>query len=410
MSTAPPNVAFLGINYAPEHTGIAPYTAAMCAALAESMAVEVFTTYPHYPAWRFPAGRLSRTTSAVQGRVAVTRLKHYLPNPPKGFKRLWSEVTFGLRLSTRRWADPDLVVFVSPAMVSSAIAALAARVRYRRTPRVVWVQDLYSVGAAETGGNSLVTRVLTLIEGSLLRSADRVVAIHQRFADRMIADFKVDPARIVVIRNWTHVPELRPFSRADRRAALGWSDSETIVVHSGNMGVKQGLENVIEAARLAERSKRSVRFVLIGDGSERARLEQLAAGCTHIDFMPALSDNDFLPTLASADILLVNELPGVAEMAVPSKLTSYFAAARPVVAATATDGITAAEIAAANAGVVVAAGAPEALLDAVVTLGHEKVYMDELGSNGRLYSQNVLSEKHAVEQFCELMGNLGVAT
>ncbi len=56
---------------------------------------------------------------------------------------------------------------------------------------------------------------------------------------------------------------------------------------------------------------------------------------------------------------MVNELPGVANMAVPSKLTSYFDAARPVLAATEMGGITASEIEQARAGVVVQAGISE---------------------------------------------------
>ena len=112
-----------------------------------------------------------------------------------------------------------------------------------------------------------------------------------------------------------------------------------------------------------------MRFVLLGHGSERERLQ--GARRRHLarcSFSSPLNDADFAAALASADSLLVNELPGVSEMAVPSKLTSYFSAGRPVVAATDVTGITAEEIRAADAGVVVPAGDPEALLDAAIAL------------------------------------------
>ena len=102
----------------------------------------------------------------------------------------------------------------------------------------------------------------------------------------------------------------------------------------------------------------------------------------------------------------MNELPGVSEMAVPSKLTSYFSAGRPVVAATDVSGITAEEVRAADAGVVVPAGDPEALLDAVTALGADPGHAEHLGKNGRLYRKTVLDEESAINRFTEMLTRL----
>jgi glycosyltransferase involved in cell wall biosynthesis len=107
--------------------------------------------------------------------------------------------------------------------------------------------------------------------------------------------------------------------------------------------------------------------------------------------------------LASADCLLVNERPGVSEMAVPSKLTSYFSAGRPVVAATDVTGITADEIRSADAGVVVPAGDPAALLDAVSMLSADADLSRRLGANGRQYRHTVLDEESAIDQFTTML-------
>ena len=106
-----------------------------------------------------------------------------------------------------------------------------------------------------------------------------------------------------------------------------------------------------------------IRFVLMGDGNQRRLLQQSAKGVQRIEFKEPLDAEDYRQVLACADVLLVNERPGVGEMAVPSKLTSYFSAGRPVLAATDADGVTAGEIRDAGAGVVVPAGDPAALLD-----------------------------------------------
>ena len=169
------------------------------------------------------------------------------------------------------------------------------------------------------------------------------------------------------------------------------------------MGAKQGLENVVEAARLAGECDANVQFMLIGDGGERRALEDAARGVSHISFVDPLNDDDYRLALAAADVLIVNEKPGVANMAVPSKLTSYFAAARPVVAATDAGGITASEIDSAGAGRVVAAGDPRALLEAIQNLGSDKDAAAHFGLNGQRYRETVLDQQTAIQAWAGLI-------
>lgn len=397
-------VLVLGINYPPEHTGIAPYTGAMSRGLARrGIAARVIAAHPHYPDWQVKPGYGQWSRSELLDGVAVKRVRHYVPNPPKGARRLASEMSFGVRSTASRWGSPDAIVVVSPAMISSAMAALRAKSLHRCTPLIVWVQDLYARGMAETGQGRRAARAFGVIEGRLLRAADRVVVIHDRFADIIARDFGVKRDRITVVRNWTHLAPFPPIDVAMGRERFGWKPSETVVLHTGNMGVKQGLENVIDAARIVELHGDPVRFVLVGNGGERDRLQKLGRGVGPLQFIPPLNNTDFAAALQSANILLVNELAGVAEMAVPSKLTSYFQAERPVIAATDPTGITAGEIRAANAGLVVPAGDPEALRTAALELRADPDRTASFGANGLLYRQTVLDEETAITKFADML-------
>ncbi|WP_292833494.1 glycosyltransferase family 4 protein [Microbacterium sp.] len=403
-----PRVLLLGLNFPPEKTGISPYTGAMARGLARlGYVTRVLTTHPHYPDWKVQSGYGEWSRSEQIAGVAVTRLKHYVPTQPRGVRRALSEASFGARAAAHRWGGPDAIVVVSPALISSVLVAMRAKLTHRKTPLVVWVQDLYTLGMVETGqSGALPVRVIAALEGWLLRSADRVVVIHDRFAERVAEDFGVPCDRIEVVRNWTHLPPAPEVDVVSARERLGWTPAETVVLHAGNMGVKQGLHNVIEAARVASDRELPVRFVLLGHGSERDRLKELGQGLPTLEFLSPLNDADFSAALASADCLLVNELPGVSEMAVPSKLTSYFSAGRPVVAATDIRGITAEEIRAADAGIVVRAGDPEALLDAIRGLAADPGHAEHLGKNGRLYRESVLDEQMAIKRFSEMLMRL----
>jgi glycosyltransferase involved in cell wall biosynthesis len=120
-----------------------------------------------------------------------------------------------------------------------------------------------------------------------------------------------------------------------------------------------------------------------------------------LDFGAPLGAEEFREALAAADVLLVNELRGVGEMAVPSKLTSYFSAGRPVLAATDVNGVTAQEVRDSGAGVVVEAGDPAALLDAAVRLADDVEAAPRMGAAGRHYAARLLGSVRALDAYEE---------
>jgi len=403
-----PAVSILSLNYPPEPTGIAPYTGTLSSGLSEiGYPVTAHVAHPHYPNWKIHDGYGQWTQVGKIGNVGVIRHLHYVPRSPRGVRRLASELSFGIRLVFARLGSPDVVITVSPSLFATALTAMRLRLTPRRTSLIVWVQDIYTLGMTETGeGSRFATAVARWVESRTLRSADRVVVVHERFADFVTQQLGVAPARVTVVRNWTHLPASTPIDAAAARKALGWPTDMTLAVHTGNMGAKQGLENIVEAAREADRSGKPVQFVLVGAGGEREKLQRRADGVSRITFIDPLGDDDYRLALAAADVLLVNEKPGVSAMAVPSKLTSYFDAGRPIVAATDFAGITASEITASGAGVVVPAGDPGALLDAVLSLGGDSGRAARFSASGRHYRETVLGQESAIDQWADIIDDM----
>jgi len=388
-------VTILGLNYAPEPTGNAPYTTALAKHLqASGEDVTVFTSFPHYPQWSRYAGYSGWRSSAQDSDVDLVRLAHWIPNPPRGWRRLASELSFGLRLAFTRWRRPNVVVLVSPALFSSWIAMMRL-VLQRRPKRVVWVQDLYSQGMAEMGeGGGAALRVVRAVERWTLRRAHTVVAIHETMAARMTTTLGVDASRVVVIPNWSHVTPSDSTPEA-AKSELGWPPTFT-VLHAGNMGLKQGLEVIVEAARAAADDEIDVRFVLLGDGGERKSLQRAAEGLPNLGFVDPLDAQAFPIALAAADVLVVTEAPGVAEMAAPSKLTSYFAAARPVIASVSPTGIVAQIMADSGAGPVVPGGDGPALLAGIKKVAEDADLWARAAASAHAYWQRNLGPAQAL--------------
>jgi glycosyltransferase involved in cell wall biosynthesis len=390
-------ILIIGMHYAPESTGNAPYTTGMARGLASAgHSVRVITGYPHYPEWRVRPGYTGLRTRQEDHGVVLQRVRHPVPAVPTGARRIVMDLVFSAHAAALRGPRPDVVIAISPVLLS-----VAAGLRWRspgRTALGVVTQDLYCHALAETGlASPTVAEWGARLERGLLSRADGVAAIHENFA-RDLAGLGVAPERISVIRNWSHV-RTSTADPAETRRRLGWAPEEVIALHAGNMGVKQGLGNVVEAARLARRSGRRTRYVLLGAGGERGTLKRTAAGVETLSFMDPLPDGEFEDALAAADVLVLNEAPSVAAMSVPSKLTSYFAAGRPVVAATAAHSAASVEIARSGAGIQVPPGDAAALHDAVCRLAMDPTRGQAMGASALAYTRAELSSQTATAAY-----------
>jgi glycosyltransferase involved in cell wall biosynthesis len=199
----------------------------------------------------------------------------------------------------------------------------------------------------------------------------------------------------------------------EREAMRAWLDlpqDAAVCMHAGNMGFKQGLENVIECARLAAASApqapmQQLLFVFVGDGSQRGALEALAARyeLTNVRFLPLQPEQVFPSVLACADVLLVNQRSTVNEMALPSKLTSYMAAGRPVVAAVARNSETWREVTWSGGGLPVAADDPRALLEAVSRVTSDRGLAEHFSVSATRWSDEMLSQEAALRGYEQLV-------
>lgn len=400
-------VQILSVNFAPEYSGIAPYVTGIARHLSLSHDVTVIAGLPNYPEWKVaPGWRYWRSTER-HDHLEIIRLEHYVPPKQDSVRRAGYEVTWAARALAEGLRHPaDIVIAVVPALLTSHVGALVARRHHARFGVVV--QDIMSRAAAQSGikGGKSAAGSAAWVERSGLRRADGVCTIHPRFADVLASDYAVTPEALRVIYNWSHI-DAPAANRAETRGRLGWTDDQVVALHSGNMGLKQELDNVVAAARLAEQQGAPVQFVLAGDGNQRARLEARGAGLRHLeirDHVPAESFPDFL---AAADVLLVNERAGVLEMSLPSKLTSYLVAGRPVIAATEAASATAELVNASGAGVIARPGDPQAMLDAVLDLGRDPDRASLLGKLGQQFAFDELNSELALAAYQDWVERLG---
>ena len=343
MSTAGDSlrVAILGINYAPEEIGIARYTTDMAEVLAaRGHHVEVIAGKPYYPQWNtyLPYRQPGWLRDRERG-VAITRCPHYVPAHPNGRRRVVHLASFAaaalgpaLRLALRRGsARPQVVICVVPALLSLPVAWLAARLAGARL--WVHVQDFEVEAAFATG---LITRRGALArwaqagEARLLGLADRISTISPQMCARLVGK-GIAPARVVQIRNWADALISEPAAiGANLRDGWGLANRH-VALYSGSIANKQGIDILIEAARLSAH-RGDISWVICGQGPQRARLEALAAGLDNVQFHDLQPSGHMRELLTMATVHLLPQIPGAADLVLPSKLTNMLASGRPVVA------------------------------------------------------------------------------
>jgi putative colanic acid biosynthesis glycosyltransferase WcaI len=401
-------VLVVGVNFRPEITGIGPYTTDVCTWLAgQGASVQVLTGLPHYPSWSVAPEYRSRTNpcESYDDGVRVTRVRHYVPDEQTALRRSAFELSFALSTLRASGAiSADVVLAVTPSL--GALPAAVSVARRNRAPLGVIVQDLLGRAAVQSGiarGRALA-HVATRLEAYWLARADLVGVVSRHF-ETVLAGAGIDRSRVVHLPNHSRLDVVQRDAAAARHA-LGWADDALYVVHTGNMGLKQDLANVIEAARLSEEHQPKFRFVLVGDGSQRAALERLASAVPSVTLLPAVPERDYPTVLAAADVLLVNERPTVKDMSLASKITSYLATGRPIVAAARADSATAHQVLSSGAGLVVRPGDPRALAESLHSLASDAELRDRLADNGRAYCRVELSAHAAQTRLLQFVHHL----
>ena len=394
-------LVIVGVNYAPEQTGIGPYTTGIAEHMARSgWEVTVVTGMPHYPSWRVDDSyRRSFRLTENRSDVTVKRCRQFTPSHHSFFGRALYEASFFTQTATlhRNLAEFDCIVAVVPNLGAGVIGALWAR--RARAPFGVIFQDLIGQAASQSGlpGGQKAARLARLLEGWIARSADRVAVVAQGFLP-YFESVGVSAEKVVHLPNWAHVG-LPNVSVCETRHRLAWPESQYVVLHAGNMGYKQDLGNLIATAQLAFRDGLSYRFVLMGDGAERKRLQLTARDLPNVQFLDTQPDDVFMDILAAADLLVLNERSTVVDMSLPSKITSYFKAGRPVVAAVVEGGLTSQELLRSGGAMVVPAGSPHEMLAAIQTIAFNSDKAEQLATNARAYASAHFDMKLALARF-----------
>ena len=380
-----------GINYAPEFTGIAPHSVALCEFLrGVGHEVEMVTSFAYYPTWQKQSedrGHLYRT-DLVNG-VPVHRCWHFVPAKVSALKRILHEGSFVLTSMLRAFTlvQPDVYVVVSPPLLLGVAAWFVGK--SKGAPFVFHVQDMQPDAAVGLGmlKPNWFTRALYGLEAFAYRHAARVSGITQG----MLKTFRtkgVPESKLIYFPNAIDLKSDEPGpARGEFRQRHGFGPGEFIAVYAGNLGVKQGLDVLLQTAPLLRDQR--IRLLICGDGAQR---EVLAAQAREMklpkfSMLPLQAGRDYRALLVDADLCFITQQAGAGNWFFPSKLLGLLAESKPVVTVASPECELAVSLAEGNFGVNVPPGRPQELADLLDALASDPRRLAEFGANGRRYVQ-----------------------
>ena len=398
-------VLVVGTNYVPERTGMAPFSTGLCEHFADQgHDVHVVTTFPYYPEWRIWDGYRGKLTQRenING-VNVRRVWHYVPARASSLlQRLLHDVSFAIHvffaaLFVRKF---DIVCCVCPPPTLALTGYLLSL--FRRQPYMILLTDLASDAALATGimQEGFAVRMARNLEEFLYRHAVNVVCICQGFVEKLTAR-RVDPDSLVLIPLWGNTDNVYPIEGATKfREANNFKPNDFLAMYTGNIGKKQDLMNVVRAAELS-RHLTDLTWVLVGDGEERNLIDDAIRqrGLTNIRMLPLQPVSILAEMYSAANALFIHQKAAVVDSVIPSKLLTYMAAGRPILAAVSDKSETARYVESANCGLVLHPESPEALVESVLSLRSDSALQSRLGASGRTYVQQHFAKDKILQKY-----------
>jgi colanic acid biosynthesis glycosyl transferase WcaI len=320
---------------------------------------------------------------------------------PSGFKRILQEVSFFASASfklvpllfNKRF---DVVVTVAPSFLIGLLGVLCKKIL--KAKFVYHIQDLQIEAARDLKmiKSPKVIDALFNVEKFIFKKADIVSSISEGMVSKIEAKAKKD---VLFFPNWADTNSFHPIADKTRlKKEFGFAESNKIILYSGGIGEKQGLESILYIAREL-RQQKDFKFVICGSGPYKSTL-QLMAQNLHLDnviFYPLQPIEKFNDFLNMADLHLVIQKANASDLVMPSKLTTILAVGG-LALITANDGSSLYSMAKKyNLAVVINAEDQQALNQGI--LSSTLADNTEITRNARAYAEKYLSIDNVMEDF-----------
>jgi colanic acid biosynthesis glycosyl transferase WcaI len=369
--------------------------------------VEVLTGFPNYPGGKIYSNyRLRFFQRETMEGIRVHRVALYPSHDKSAIRRIANYISFSISaLMIGPWLirKPDIIYVYN--LVTLGPPAFLLRFLFG-SKVVMDVQDLWpeSVLKSKMLENGFLLNFLSAFSLWVYNNVNKLVVLSPGFK-RELASRGVQPEKIEVIYNWCDESSIRKNESLSDLVKHSEFSGKFVVLFAGTMGIAQGLDTLLDCARICSEDLPNVQFVLVGGGVDRPRLENRAnaMALSNVTFLPPQPVQAMGKILSSADALIVHlKDDPLFSITIPSKTQAYLYIGKPIIMAVRGDA--ADLIKASGAGIVCDPETPGELAKSI-----ERLYSmsleerNDMGKSGMDYYKKYLSFSSGVDKFERLM-------
>lgn len=407
----------IGYNFYPEPTGIGKYSGEMISWFVErGYDCTVITSYPYYPFWKIQEPYFNKRfwysvektfDAGTTGRLKIYRCPQYVPNKPTGLKRILLDLSFILSaclplLRLIPGKKFDYVMAVAPSFQIGFLGLMIKK--FHKAKLLYHIQDLQIEAARDLKmiKSKVVLNFMFKMEKHIFNQSDTISTISSGMAVKVREKSKRD---VLLFPNWTDTKLFYPIeNKQNLKRKYGYEDTDKIILYSGSIGEKQGIDSILHVANQL-RNLKNVKFIICGSGPYKQKLQQLSQelNLENVNFMPIQPHANFNRFLNLADIHLVIQKAGASDLVMPSKLTTILAVGGlALITADKGSGLHSL-VSENNIGVLVKAEDPDALKEGILTL-IDKDHA-HINKNARKYAENFLSMNKIMDCYEQFIQN-----
>ncbi len=326
---------------------------------------------------------------------------HGVPYVFRGINQLFLPWFFTRAVLKLTEGPYEVVIVHSPPLPLALAAAKLAK--HYGAKFIANVHDIFpqnGIDLVSAWQKPLIKLFFSPMERKIYRLADLIVVPSENHSRYLMEGRGVPAPKIRVIPHWIKIASFDSARSKERFRRMWGLESSFVFFFGGVLGPSQGLEMVLSAAE-AFRSVPEVKFLFVGDGTAKRRLEALARKrkLDNVIFKPFVSSAEYPELVKEMDVGVATLTSKNTTPAVPAKLMGYMAAGIPVVLAVHRESDAVRIVQEARCGFVAYSDDIKMVLRTFRAAYDMRAKLGEMGENGKRYLKDHFSKEKLVGEW-----------
>lgn len=349
----------------------------------------------------FSREKISENMEILRAGVWITKKRNFINRSLNYSSFFFSSVLAGLRAE-----KPDIIYASSPPLTVLFSGFVVSKMI--RVPLVIEVRDIWPDSVATVGmikRKNPFFKILEFCEKIVYKSSKKIVVNAEGIGKKLLENKGVEKEKIVFLPNGAELDFFTPDAETDKIDTKYDLNNSFVVLFTGLIGLAQNVEALIRAAELLRENKK-IKFLIVGDGAEKEKNENLAKSLKleNVIFAGEKLRSEMPAFVARADVALITlKNRDLFYGVIPSKIFDYMSAEKPIIINI--DGEAAGIIKNARCGLIAKSESPESLAEKISELYRNEKLCTELGKNGREYAKLHYDKNKIAERLLYMLRN-----